>query len=124
MAFRDFESGEGWLPPTARLVRDSGMVLFIESHRFETKSEVRAYAWGWFERAFLPSQCVLHVGQRTDLDPAQDADLLAQLEEYPEDTWIAYGVAYRFGFPPRPECDDFNNGEAYRRRLQAASHLD
>ncbi|MFD9946597.1 hypothetical protein ACFWYW_10705 [Nonomuraea sp. NPDC059023] len=115
MALRDLESGEGWLPPTARLVRDSGELLFIPPNLGESESEAHAYAREWFRRRFAPAMNAFEIGQREDLDSEQDADLIAQLGQYPPGTRVAFGVAYIDGFPPLPELDDPNDGEFYRR---------
>ncbi|GAA2108980.1 hypothetical protein [Actinomadura alba] len=97
MGFREsLTSGEGWLPPSARLVRDSGEVLFIDPARFRTTAEVKAYSEGWFARAFAPAQWALRLGRRDELDVDIDADLIDELNARPEGTWIAYGVAYRY----------------------------
>jgi hypothetical protein len=98
MGFRDhLASGEGWLPPTARLVRDSGTVLFIQPYGLRTEAEARAYAMGWFDRAYPPDQWpAVTVGRRGDLDPEIDADLLAELDQRPEGTWVAFGIAIRY----------------------------
>jgi hypothetical protein len=104
MGFRDeLASGEGWLPPTARLVRDSGEVLFIEPWDGRTRAEACAYAKGWFARAFTPARWATTVGQRDDLDPDIDTDLITELDKRIEGTWAAYGIAYRF--PPDPLLD-------------------
>jgi hypothetical protein len=97
LGFREqLTSGEGCLPPTARLVRDSGEVLFIEPFGLKTDAEARAYARGWFTRAYGPHQWAVTVGRRPDLDPDIDADLIAELDNRPEGTWVAYGIAYRY----------------------------
>jgi hypothetical protein len=98
MGFRDhLASGDGWLPPTARLVRDSGKVLFIEPHVLRTEAEAWAYAKGWFDRAYPPDQWpAITVGGRADLDPEIDADLITELDKRPEGSWVAFGIAYRF----------------------------
>ncbi|WP_131735734.1 hypothetical protein [Actinomadura roseirufa] len=104
MGFRDeLAGGAGWLPPTARLVRGSGEVLFIEPGTMKTQAEVRAYASGWFARAFQPAQYALTVGRRHDLDPDIDADLIRDLDARPDGTWIAFGIAYRFPGDPAQE---------------------
>ncbi|MFD1938786.1 hypothetical protein ACFSKW_45735 [Nonomuraea mangrovi] len=121
MALRDLESGDGWLPPTARLVRDSGELLFVPPNQGESEPEARAYAGEWFRRRFAPAKSAFAIRQREDLDSEEDADLIAQLGQCPPGTRVAFGVAYRDGFPPLPELDDPNDGESYRRRLHARS---
>jgi hypothetical protein len=90
--------GAGWLPPEARLTGREEMTI-IDSSSVHSPEEARAYAKGWFARAFQGGMWCVVLAQEPQLDPTDDADLLRHLADRPPGSWAAYGVEWR----PAPE---------------------